>query len=91
MPLSASPEPDAPQRRYWRAMRWLTASLMLCWAVAAFGVVYFARSLNFSFFGWTFSFWWSAQGALLVFLGLVWVYQWATARLDERHGEADHD
>ncbi|WP_310738608.1 sodium/substrate symporter small subunit [Ideonella alba] len=72
------------QRRYWRSVRWLTAVLLALWLVAAFGVVYFARTLSFGFFGWTFGFWWSAQGALLVFVALVVVYQVAARRLDER-------
>ncbi|WP_310741008.1 sodium/substrate symporter small subunit [Ideonella aquatica] len=71
------------QRRYWRSVRWLTAALLTLWLVAAFGVVYFARALSFGFFGWTFGFWWAAQGALLVFVALVVIYQVAARRLDE--------
>ena len=79
------------QRRHWRAVRWLTAVLLLSWLLAAFGVVYFARQLSFSFFGWTFGFWWAAQGALLVFVGLVVAYQVATRRLDEQVGVDEAD
>lgn len=79
------------QRRHWRAVRWLTAVLLALWLTAAFGVVYFARQLSFSFFGWTFGFWWAAQGALLVFVALVVVYQVAAQRLDERVGADETD
>jgi putative solute:sodium symporter small subunit len=32
------------------------------WFVVTFVVAYFARDLNFNFFGWPFSFWVAAQG-----------------------------
>ena len=79
------------QRRHWRAVRWLTGLLLALWLVAGFGVVYFARQLSFSFFGWNFGFWWAAQGALLVFVALVVVYQAAARRLDEQVGVDEAD
>lgn len=93
MPLNPAQAqaPAGRQRRYWRAVRWLTAGLLLLWFVAAFGVVFFARQLNFSFFGWPFSFWWAAQGALLVFLALVGLYAHAMRRLDLRHDLDERD
>lgn len=95
MPLNDSPEPaagpNAPQRQYWRRVRWLTAALMLAWALASFAVVFEARALRFGFFGWPFSFWWTGQGALLVFLGLVGLYAWAMRRLDATYGGDAHD
>ena len=57
-------------RRYWRKTRLVTAILLLIWFVVTFGVAYFARALSFQFFGWPFSFWVGAQGALLVY-GLI--------------------
>ena len=83
----SAPLPDArhPERRYWRAMRWLTAGLLLLWLIAGFGLPYLARQLSDDFFGWTFGFWWAAQGALLSFVALVFLYQWAAGRLDERY------
>jgi putative solute:sodium symporter small subunit len=49
-------------------------------------VAFFARELSFKFFGWPFSFWVGAQGALIVYVLLVAVYARAMARLDEAHG-----
>jgi putative solute:sodium symporter small subunit len=44
-------------------------------------VPFFARDLNFSFFGWPFSFWVASQGALIGYLVIAWTY----ARLMNRH------
>jgi len=99
MPLNAPPEINPAgvaaetlnRRLYWRRVRWLTAGLMLAWLAASFGVVFNARALSFPFFGWPFSFWWAAQGALLVFLALVALFAWVMGRLDRRHGLEEQD
>ncbi|ABE44954.1 DUF4212 domain-containing protein [Polaromonas sp. JS666] len=77
------------QRRYWRKNLVLTAALLLIWAVVTFGVSYFARALSFRFFGWPFSFWMGAQGALLVYCLIIGVYAWYMNHLDVKHGVAD--
>ncbi len=82
---------DTPQRQYWRRVRWLTAALMVAWALVSFVVVFEARALRFSFFGWPFSFWWTGQGALLIFLALVGLYAGAMRRLDATYGTEPHD
>ena len=84
------PAPDR-LRRHWRRVRWLTAALLLAWWAASFVVVFNARAWRFAFFGWPFSFWWAAQGALLVFLALVAIYAWAMTRLDVAHGVDEQD
>ena len=82
--MSLNPAPTADdRRRHWRATRWWTLALLLVWAAVTFGVAYDARALSFSFFGWPFSFWVAAQGALLVYLLLVGVYARVMRRLDE--------
>ena len=73
------------RRRHWRVTRAVTALLLAVWAVVTFGVAYEARSLDFPFFGWPFSFWVAAQGALLVYLALVGAYAWIMRRADEAH------
>lgn len=69
----------------------VTALLLLVWFVATFGVAYFARFLGFSFFGWPFSFWMGAQGALLIYCLIVGFYAWYMNRLDAEHDAADED
>ena len=55
---------------------------MAVWLLATFGVAFFARELSFSFFGWPFSFWVGAQGALIVYLLLIWAYARSMDRMD---------
>ncbi|WP_374476442.1 DUF4212 domain-containing protein [Zoogloea sp.] len=70
----------ARQRAYWRATQRLTAVLLLVWAAASFLPGWFAEELNtVSFLGWPFGFYMAAQGALIIFLLIVWIYdRWMT-------------
>ena len=83
--MTGAPPEAGRTARHWRATRALTGALLAVWAVVTFGVAYLARTLDFSFFGWPFSFWVAAQGALLVYLALVGLYAWAMRRIDEAH------
>lgn len=76
-------------RRYWSRNLRVTAVLMAIWFVVTFGVTFFARSLSFDFFGWPFSFWVAAQGALIVYVLIVWYYARYMDRLDRDHGCAE--
>lgn len=82
---------DNKHRRYWRKNRIVIASLLLIWFMVTFGVSYFARALSFSFFGWPFSFWVGAQGALLVYGVIIGFYAWYMNRLDIEYGVAKED
>jgi putative solute:sodium symporter small subunit len=77
---------QSARQQHWRATRRLTGLLLLIWAGLTFGVVFYARSLSFSFFGWPFSFWAAAQGLMGLFLALVVLYAWLMRRLDQRYG-----
>ena len=59
---------------YWRKNLWITAILLFIWFVASFVIPYYARELSFNFFGWPFSFWWAAQGSLVLFVVIIWYY-----------------
>jgi putative solute:sodium symporter small subunit len=87
-PGSAGPSPPAVSKStlYWRRTLRLTGVLLLLWFGVTFGIAFFARELDFDFFGWPFSFWVASQGALLVYLVLVGVYAVAMRRLDEACG-----
>jgi putative solute:sodium symporter small subunit len=76
-------------QRYWRKNLRLTGILMAVWFVVTFVCAYFARDLNFEFFGWPFSFWVAAQGALVVYVAIVGVYAYCMNRLDIAHGVAE--
>lgn len=78
-------------RAYWRSNLRLTGVLMLIWFVVSFGVAFFARELSFDFFGWPFSFWVAAQGALVIYVLIIAVYARTMNRLDREHGVAEDD
>lgn len=78
---------DADQA-YWRGNLRLTAGLLALWFGLTFGCVFWAGELNFSLFGWPFSFWMAAQGALLVYCAIVWAYAWIMGRRDAEFQQA---
>lgn len=74
------------RREYWQKNLRITSILMAIWFFVSFVLVYFARELSFSFFGWPFSVWLAGQGALIVYCLIVWYYQKVMDRLDTEHG-----
>ena len=90
MSLSPAPTPD-DRRRHWRATRGWTLALLAVWAAVTFGVAYDARALSFSFFGWPFSFWVAAQGALIVYVLIIWYYAHYMNVLDQEYGVAEEE
>lgn len=74
------------EREYWTKNLRVTAVLMVIGFAVTFVVAFFARELSFDFFGWPFSFWMGAQGALLVYVALVWFYARYMNRLDREYG-----
>lgn len=78
-------------RQYWRKKLQVTAVLMVIWFVVTYVIGFLARSLNFSFFGWPFSFWVGAQGALVIYVAIIWFYARYMNRLDEEHGVSEED
>jgi putative solute:sodium symporter small subunit len=78
-------------QRYWNKNLRITAILMFIWFVVTFVVAYFARELNFNFFGWPFSFWVAAQGALVVYVCIIGYYAYYMNKLDIAHGVAEEE
>ena len=83
--------PAEHRRRYWRKTLRLTAVLLMIWFVVSFVATYFARDLNFTFFGWPFSFWLGAQGGPMLYGLIIWFYAWAMHRLDVAHQQDEVD
>ena len=83
--LDSSGPPDAERAaraRHWRRTQRLTAGLLAVWFVVGFVVTWFARDLDFPFFGWPFSFWVAAQGGIVVFVLMLVAYARRMARND---------
>jgi putative solute:sodium symporter small subunit len=78
-------------REYWRKNLRITGILLAIWFFVTFVIGYFARDLNFTFFGWPFSFWVGAQGALIVYVVIIWYYARTMNRLDQEHGVAEEE
>ena len=76
-------------RQYWRKNLNMTGLLLVIWFLVTFGIAFFARELSFNFFGWPFSFWVAAQGALIVYMVIIWFYARAMNRLDQEHNVAE--
>jgi putative solute:sodium symporter small subunit len=76
---------------YWRKTLRITGVLLAIWFFVTFVIGYFARDLNFTFFGWPFSFWVAAQGALIVYVLIIWFYAAYMNRLDQEYGVAEEE
>jgi putative solute:sodium symporter small subunit len=76
-------------REYWRKNLRITGALLLLWFFVTFVLGYFARDLTFSFFGWPFSFWVAAQGALVMYCLIIWFYARYMNNLDKEYGVAE--
>jgi len=74
---------------YWRKNLRITGLLLVIWFVVTFVAGYFARDLNFNFFGWPFSFWVAGQGALVVYVVIIGYYAYYMNRLDQEFGVAE--
>lgn len=78
---------EESRREYWRRTRWLTAGLLAAWFVVTFVPAWWARDFNrVTVFGWPLAFYMGAQGALIVYVVIVWIYARAMDRLDRRYG-----
>lgn len=81
----------ASQKAYWQKNLRITGALLVLWFLVTYGVAYFARDLSFTFFGWPFSFWVGSQGALVVYVLIIWFYARTMNRLDQEHGVAEEE
>ncbi len=75
--------------QYWQKNLRMTAFLLAIWFVITYVVGYEARELNFNFFGWPFSFWVGAQGALVIYVLIIGYYAHYMNNLDKEYGCAE--
>ena len=73
-------------KEYWRKNVTMTMILLAVWAIITYVVGWLARDLSFNFFGWPFSFWVGAQGALAPYVVLIWYYAHYMGKLDKEYG-----
>jgi putative solute:sodium symporter small subunit len=80
-------------KQYWSKNLRISALLLAIWFIVTFVVGYNARALSFDFFGWPFSFWVGAQGALVVYVLIIGYYAHYMNKLDQEYdcAEAEED
>lgn len=84
-------ELTAKHKEYWRKNLTVTMILLAIWALVTFLIGYYARELAFSFFGWPFSFWVGGQGALIIYVVIIWYYARYMNRLDKEYDVEEGD
>jgi len=74
-------------RHYWKANNKLIGALLVVWGVVSLGGgVLFVEPLNkIPFFGVPLGFWIAQQGAIYVFILLIFVYAWVMDKVDHRY------
>ncbi len=80
---------DEQQRaRYWRANLRVLLILLSVWFGVSFGLgILLVERLNeIHIAGFPLGFWFSQQGAIYVFIVLIWVYARWMDRIDREHG-----
>ena len=85
-PMS-QPMPQAELTYRVNRLRWI---LLLIWGSVTFGVAFFARDLSFNVLDKPFGFWMAAQGSVLMFLAITWVYALLVNRW-ERQTQSDSE
>ena len=78
---------------YWKENVRLVLKLLAIWFVASFGMgILFVDFLNqYQFFGFPFGFWMAQQGAICVFVALIFVYVVKMNKLDKKYGVDEDD
>ena len=73
---------------YWRGQKRRIGILLVVWAVVGFGLAIIGAPLlnKVTFGGIPLGFWIAQQGAIFVFVALVWIYAWTSDRADRAAG-----
>jgi putative solute:sodium symporter small subunit len=74
-------------REYWSRNLRLTAILLAIWFFATFVATYFARELNeIVILGFPLGFYMGAQGALIIYVLVIWYYAHTMNKMDKEYG-----
>ncbi len=79
---------DDDKTAYWKENLSILAKLLVVWFVVSFGCgILFVDVLNnIQFFGFKLGFWFAQQGAIYVFVALIFVYMAKMNALDKKYG-----
>jgi putative solute:sodium symporter small subunit len=78
-------------REYWRRNLKLTSLLLAIWFVATFVVSWFARELNEIVIIGPLGFYMGAQGALIIYVAIIWFYARRMNQMDKLYGVQEGD
>jgi putative solute:sodium symporter small subunit len=80
------------QKEYWQRTIRFTAILLSVWFVVTFVVSYYARELSgITIFGFPLGFYMGAQGALIIYVIIIWFYARYMNALDREYGVSEGD
>lgn len=73
---------------YWRSNLRLQLALLAIWALAGYVLsIFLARPLNeLTVYGFPVAFWFAQQGAIFVFVILIFLYAWRMDHVDHEYG-----
>ena len=79
---------EKSDKLYWKANLRLVSVCLVIWFAVSYGCgILLADTLNrFELFGFKLGFWFAQQGAIYVFLALIFFYAWRMNALDRRFG-----
>jgi putative solute:sodium symporter small subunit len=78
-------------REYWRRNLKLTSLLLAIWFVATFVVSWYARELNEIVIIGPLGFYMGAQGALIIYVAIIWFYARRMNQMDKLYGVQEGD
>jgi putative solute:sodium symporter small subunit len=79
---------EGDQKAYWKENLSILFKLLAVWFAVSFGAgILFVDQLNaIQFFGFKLGFWFAQQGAIYVFVALIFVYMAKMNALDKKYG-----
>ena len=85
-------ELSAKHHEYWRRNLVITAILLTVWFVGTFVEAWYARELNqYTFLGFPLGFYMSAQGSLIIYVVIIYIYAKYMRKLDLEYGVDEGD
>jgi putative solute:sodium symporter small subunit len=79
-------------KEYWKKNLRLTSVLLAIWFFVTFVIGWFARDLQgITFLGFPIPFYMGAQGALIVYVLIIWYYAKAMGKMDREYGVHEGD
>ena len=82
-----APITEERRKEYWRRTLRITAILLSIWFAVSFGAgILFVDALNeISFFGFKLGFFFAQQGAIAVFVLIIFYYSWRMNKLEREY------